>query len=266
MIRPSLIFLGFIVGIAVGLVYGWLISPVKYTDTSPDSLRADYKEQYLVLVAAAYKAEGDLDHARVRLSKLKDASVLQSITALAQQLAAQSRPEGSDLALLAADLNDNGLSPTPTSAIAQVTLPPDTSTPAPTPIPTNVVQPTALVPTLTPSPQADFDYTLVTREPYCNDDQRQQLIIVDVVDSNNAPLPGVRLIVRWPDGEDGFVTGLKPEISSSYGDFKMSPGVTYSVQIGTRTPVVTGLTAPLCTSSKDSTQYAGAMRLVFQRQ
>jgi hypothetical protein len=117
----------------------------------------------------------------------------------------------------------------------------------------------------TPSATPDFDYTLVSRDPYCNDDQRQSLIIVDVVDVNNQPLPGVHLTVKWADGQDGFVTGLKPEISSSYGDFKMSSGITYTLQIGSRTPAVTGLTPPLCTAAEDNSQYPGAVRLVFQR-
>ena len=87
---------------------------------------------------------------------------------------------------------------------------------------------------------------------------------MDVVDSNSAPLPGVRVSVAWAEGEDAFVTGLKPEISSSYGDFLMQVGTTYSVQIGSRTPPVTGLVSPSCTSA-DGGQYRGAMRLVFQR-
>lgn len=263
MIRPSLIFLGFVLGIGLGLLYGWLISPVKYTDTGPDSFRADYKDQYLSLVAIAYKSDGDLDRAKVRLSKLKDANLNASITALAQRLAAEGKPEASDLALLAADLNDNGGLPTPvqaqTVAVASPTLPP-----------TDLPTPTVFIPVVTavptPSPTPDYDYSLVSRDPYCNDDQRQTLIIVDVVDANNQPLPGVHLSVKWADGQDGFVTGLKPEISSSYGDYKMSAGITYTLQIGARTPAVTGLTPPLCTAIEDNSQYPGSIRLVFQRQ
>lgn len=265
MIRPSLIFLGFLIGIGLGLLYGWVISPVKYTDTAPDSLRADYKEQYLILVASTYKVEGDLDHARLRLSKLKNSDPIQAITALAQRLAAEGRNEASDLAALAADLS-GGLQPSVSATPNQLSTP-EQITPTDTIAPptSTTIPPTFTVPTATASPQPEFDYEVITREPYCNDDEREPLIIVDVVDIDNLPLPGVHVIVRWAEGEDGFVTGLKPEISASYGDYRMKVGTTYTVQVGNRTPPVTGLSAPICTSADDSDQYPGAIRLVFQR-
>jgi len=263
MLRPSLVFLGFVLGIGLGLLYGWVISPVKYTDTGPDSFRADYKEQYLTLIAIAYKTDGDLDHAKVRLSKLKDSNPIQSITALAQRFAAEGKAEASDLAVLAADLNDSGTGQTPTQPVLveSPTAPPE----LPTDVPTVTVSVPLATSVPTPSPTPDFDYTLVSREPYCNDGLRQPLIIVDVVDLDNQPLPGVHITVRWADGQDGFVTGLKPEISSSYGDYLMSPGVTYSLQIGARTPAVTGLVPPTCTATEDNSSYSGAVRIVFQR-
>lgn len=262
MIRPALIFLGFLLGIGLGLLYGWVISPVKYTDTAPDSLRADHKEQYLILVASAYQAEGDLDHARLRLSKLKNSDLIQAITALAQRLAAEGRVEASDLAGLAADLN-GGLPPVATAGSAptqnQISTP-DQSLPTAT-----VAPPTFTILTATASSQPEFDYEVITRETYCSDAERQPLIMVDVVDVNNTPLSGVQVTVRWAEGEDRFVTGLKPEISSSYGDYRMTVGTSYTVQIGNRTPLVTGLSAPVCTSADDSDQYPGAVHLVFQR-
>jgi hypothetical protein len=264
-IRPSLIFLGFLVGIGLGVLYGWVVSPVKYTDTAPDSLRADYKEQYLIVIASAYKADGDLDRASLRLSRLKESDPIQTITALAQRLAAEGRNEAGDLAALAADLS-GGLQPVATVtqnqfATTEPFIPTDT-VPPPT---LTLSPPTFVVPTATASPQPEFDYEVVTRENYCNDEEREPLIIVDVIDTDSTPLPGVHVIVRWAEGEDGFVTGLKPEISPSYGDFRMKVGTSYTVQVGSRTPPVTGLTAPICTSADDSDQYPGAVRLVFQR-
>jgi hypothetical protein len=57
-------------GITLGLVYGWLINPVKHVETSPDTLRADYKTDYILMVAEAYRAEGDLTQAVRRLAIL----------------------------------------------------------------------------------------------------------------------------------------------------------------------------------------------------
>ncbi len=32
-----------LVGLALGVIYGWVINPVQYVDTPPSNLRADYK-------------------------------------------------------------------------------------------------------------------------------------------------------------------------------------------------------------------------------
>ncbi len=259
MIRPSLIFLGLLIGLVLGVVYGWVISPVKYTDTAPAALRRDYRDQYLILIAQAYTADGDLDRARQRIASLGDADAGEAVTALAQQLAAQ----GKDSSALSALASALGVGISAVTSAPPPTLPhPPTLTPTITPTLLPSITP---LPTLTPSATPVYDYDLLVNETYCNDAERAPLIIVDVVDADSAPLPGVKVIVKWAEGEDGFVTGLKPEISSSYGDFLMNVGTTYSVQIGSRTPPVTGLAAPTCVAAADGKPYAGAVRLVFQR-
>ena len=57
-------------GIALGLVYGWIISPVQFTDVTPDALRADYQTDYVLMVAEAYRAEQDPALAARRLAVL----------------------------------------------------------------------------------------------------------------------------------------------------------------------------------------------------
>jgi len=52
-------FLAIIVGIMAGLFYGWFLSPVKYVDTAPDSMRIDYKSDYVLMVAEAFTVEKD---------------------------------------------------------------------------------------------------------------------------------------------------------------------------------------------------------------
>ena len=59
-----------LVGVALGLAYGWIVSPVRYVDTSPDTLRIDYKTDYILMVAEAYQNEGDLGLAVRRLALL----------------------------------------------------------------------------------------------------------------------------------------------------------------------------------------------------
>jgi len=65
---PILLF--FILGIALGLVYGWVVSPVQYTDITPDGLRVDYRTDYVLMVAEAYRSEQDPALAARRLAVL----------------------------------------------------------------------------------------------------------------------------------------------------------------------------------------------------
>jgi hypothetical protein len=66
-------------GITLGLVYGWVINPVQYVETSPDTLRADYKTDYVLMVAEAYHAEGDLTLAVRRLAILGNTPPLEMV-------------------------------------------------------------------------------------------------------------------------------------------------------------------------------------------
>ena len=59
-----------LVGVALGLAYGWIVSPVQYVDTSPDTLRIYYKTDYVLMVAEAYQNESDLGLAVRRLALL----------------------------------------------------------------------------------------------------------------------------------------------------------------------------------------------------
>ncbi len=62
--------IGLVAGLIVGVVYGWLVEPVQYVDTAPSSLRADYRTDYVLMVAEAYSADGDPALAQMRLASL----------------------------------------------------------------------------------------------------------------------------------------------------------------------------------------------------
>ena len=68
-----------LVGLVLGLAYGWLISPVRYIDTSPNTLRIDYKTDYVLMVSEAYQSEKDLDQAIRRLGLLGTTSPVELI-------------------------------------------------------------------------------------------------------------------------------------------------------------------------------------------
>jgi len=62
--------IGLVLGLVVGLGYAWRIQPVAYYDTAPDSLRQDYRVDYVLMVAQSYQGEGDLRLALLRLAAL----------------------------------------------------------------------------------------------------------------------------------------------------------------------------------------------------
>ena len=57
-------------GFGLGLLYGWVISPVRYVDTSPDTLSPDYRTDYVLMTAEVYHANQDLEAVRRSLALL----------------------------------------------------------------------------------------------------------------------------------------------------------------------------------------------------
>ena len=132
-----------VVGIGLGLLYSWIISPVKFVDTPPVSLREDYKERYRAAIAAAYQATGNLERAKDRLELLGDGDSAVILVAQAQRTLADNGSilEAQALANLAAALGQ-APTPYPTQPQNTTTLAPShtltqTGSPSPTPEPTN---------------------------------------------------------------------------------------------------------------------------------
>jgi len=88
-----------ILGLVAGLVYGWVINPVEYVDTTPDTLRADYRSDYVVMVAEVYNARHDADLAARQLAILGSEQPAK-IAAQALEFARQAGYPESDLTLL----------------------------------------------------------------------------------------------------------------------------------------------------------------------
>jgi len=92
-------FLMIAVGIAIGLIYGWVISPVEYTNTTPDTLRADYRSDYVLMVAEVFHADQNIDLAARQLGILGSEPPTK-IAAQALEYARQKDFPTSDLDLL----------------------------------------------------------------------------------------------------------------------------------------------------------------------
>jgi hypothetical protein len=67
-------------GIALGLIYGWVIDPVQYTDITPNILREDYRADYVLMVAEAHQSEQDSETAARRLAILSSESPAQIVS------------------------------------------------------------------------------------------------------------------------------------------------------------------------------------------
>jgi hypothetical protein len=279
---------GAVLGVAIGLFYSWVISPVEYVDAPPYALRADYKDEYRALVAAAYLYSNDILRAEDRLAQLKDDETAQSIAKQAQQALAEGRPEAEVKALgsLAMALNQ-GLTPevpsivstpmvtnslptepgTATPLLIQPTATPSSSpqlnpileTAIVSPEPSNTPQPTRTpVPTATPG----APFVLQTTTLACNPNQSEPLIQVEILDAAGQPVPGIELVVTWDGGEDHFFTGLKSELGMGYGDFVMTPDVVYTVQLAEGGEPENDLSAAECVS-EDGERFWGSWMLKY---
>lgn len=137
----------------------------------------------------------------------------------------------------------------PGEAIRTATLPVPTVTSSPTQTATVTVTP---LPTFTPRPTStarlipDMPFRLLERNELCGVGQQPGLILIQVTDDKGQPLAGVRVVVTWENGEEIFYTGLVPEIGPGYADFKVTPGVVYSVRVGDASQEVREVTVGSC--------------------
>lgn len=277
--------LALLAGLGLGLLVAWVIAPVEYLDAAPALLRADYKDQYRLMVASAYAANGNLERARSRLALLEDPDSVQALTAQAQRALAAGQPWESVrlLAMLASDLQKAPttgpaitpavltLSSDPTSAVLSTPGPASPSqagTPSPassfaTHTPLSLVPPTPR-PSRTPTPTPGALFVLSRQEAVCNPSLPDGLLQITVLDAARKPVPGVEIAVAWSGGEEHFFTGLKPDVSNGYADFIMAPEVLYTLRLMPGSMLLPHLAAPLCQTEGGMT-YWGGLRLEFQQ-
>jgi hypothetical protein len=280
---PWDILLALLVGLGLGLVYSWVISPLGVSDAEPLTLRADFKDQYRSVIAVAYAATGNLPRAQARLALLGDANSVEALNGQAQRMQAnnQSFERADQVAALALALNENtsGASlATPTvefsdqsANIVTATSPPPSSevpldlteTPQTIETQTLVIESTP-GPTSTSTPVPGEPFALTGQETICDSNLPDGLLQVMVLNSNRRQIAGVEIDITWDGGKESFFTGLKPELGNGYADYVMAPDVTYSIQLARGSDVARGITASTCQSSAGET-LLGGIKLTFQQ-
>ena len=292
---------GVVLGLALGLVYSLWISPVEFARVAPQSLGQSYKDGYRILIAQAYAADGDIGRAQARLALLDDVDPAAVLTAQAQRVMADGGRADDARALdaLGEDLEVYLLTnPTPqpsnspaspaddqaqhaNTASGESTAesneePLQTATPentegAPAENTPRPSAPSGATPRATSLPDEVTNAAFVLSEQYqvCDLPEsetqgRYPALQIEVLDEEGIPLPGVAVHVDWPEGEDSFYTGLQPQVSPGYADFRMTAGVYYSVQIGSRGEIVSDLDAVMC-ETEEGEMVPGGLWLTFKQ-
>lgn len=284
--------LALLIGIGLGLVYSWFLSPVTYVDANPAILRADFKDQYRLVIASSYASTHDLERAKARLLLLGEADPVEQLSAQAQRMLATGEPfeKARPLAQLATDLrqgyagiststpytllntpqDDLTLTPSETISPNQPETQVETGTPAPTivleqtPITPFVAETFTPRPTFTSVPESGPPFILTGQEVICLPGAPSGLLQVQLTNASRQEVAGVEIIITWGDGEDHFFTGFKPEIGDGYADFVMESGEVYSVQVAEGGAFVPDIAIPECTDPTGG-QYSGGISLTFQQ-
>ena len=281
---PWDVLLALLAGLGLGLVYSWMISPLRVVDARPTSLRADFKDAYRSAIAAAYAATGNIIRAQTRLNLLEDANSVEALNGQAQRMLASgdSFQQADQLAALALALKDDSKSvPTAvpeTKIVNNIQVTSTATIPPPPPDvlilltetqqPVDVTQPAAIAstprPTQTAIPTLGAPFTLTGQEETCDVNLSDGLLQVLVLNSNRRQMAGVRIIITWDGGEEQFFTGLKPEMGNGYADYIMTPNILYTVQLGVGSDVASELTPSTCQTSSGET-FFGGVKLTFQQ-
>jgi hypothetical protein len=69
-----------LLGLSAGLIYGWLISPVEFVDTTPDFLSQDYRTDFVLMNAEVFASTMDAEPAVRALALLSSQSPFDTAT------------------------------------------------------------------------------------------------------------------------------------------------------------------------------------------
>jgi hypothetical protein len=81
---------GFLIGLTVAVLIGWVFYPVEYTNSSLAALDPDYKDEYTVMIAEGYLYDRDVNGALKRLQPLDEKNIFNYIQDLTERFISQS--------------------------------------------------------------------------------------------------------------------------------------------------------------------------------
>lgn len=86
--------LGLGLGVAIGVTLGWGVFPTQSVDNPASQLAQVHQDAYTVMIAAGYRADGDMDgvYERLRVLGLSDTEIPAHVAAVAERYIDQSRP------------------------------------------------------------------------------------------------------------------------------------------------------------------------------
>lgn len=276
------LFIGLAIGLSMGLIYAWVVAPVQEYDTAPRQLRGADKAYWAVAIALEFAYDSNLGRAIDSLIRLElgpdplqaaanaacdlarsgyvDSSAgLRGVRALMTFYQLQGRSGCADV--LIPEVSEPQIVEIVVPTATATLPPPPSKTPEPGDQPVSPTPPgIAIVPT-TP-PRRDFEGRIAGT--FCSSGPGG-IIEVFVQDFNGNGIPGQRVRVRWDDGEDRFVTGLKPERGPAYADFDTEAGRGYTIDMpGRSDPIATPLVADRCVLDNGGDGIT-SYRVIFRR-
>jgi len=143
---------GCLAGLVFGLVVGWNFLPVKYVNTEIGNFGSSQAEEYVLMVAAEFSSDSDVERARQRLAELDVPNPEQFVAYVADKYVQEDRgPDDADTMNLV-DLAQ-ALGVGTISMVSYISTPTPLPTPTFTPLPTATPSATpTLPPTDTPTP------------------------------------------------------------------------------------------------------------------
>ena len=257
-----------ILGLTLGLIYSWVISPVSQVDTHPDSLRTDYKDTYRLLISRAYLANNNLPRAEARLELIGDEEPALALAAQAQRFLAEGGDQ--EMAKILANLS----AALQSFAALENTPDPEEESPSPAESDGNQTQeseetnnsgdasegdvtPTEeIIKSPTPEPTESPPFILQDSSPICDPTLGESLIQVIATDGAGDGIPGIPLqISLGVDPKETFYTGLKPELGLGYADYSAEPGLTYQLEIPDSGLIITDIEVPTCLNESEESYW-----------